>query len=88
MAKIFNVSSKHVTVTVSGARHPLHAAIAVDYEIAVTDVDAAAKVQARIKAVNPAVLMVGLKAAGLSEVGPARYSPPRRLPYRSTSFLE
>ena len=42
--------------------------ITVDYEIAVIDVVAAVNMQASIKAVAPADLVVALKSAGLSEL--------------------
>ena len=74
MAKMLNVSSELVTVTVKDARRRLLAtsAIAVDYEIAVADVAAAVNMQASIKAVPPDDLVVELKAAGMTEVGRCR----------------
>ena len=59
----FNLSWRRY-ITVRDARRRLLAAITVDYEIAVTDVAAAADMQALIKAVAPADLVVELKAAG------------------------
>jgi hypothetical protein len=52
--------------TVKDARRRLLAAIAVDYEIAVTDVAAAAVIQTRIEAVPSADLVTELKFAGLA----------------------
>jgi len=48
MAKVLNVSSEDITVTVKDARRRLLAAITVDYVIAVTDVAAAVNMRASI----------------------------------------